>query len=69
MEKMKEKIYYSCYSDNLKDFLYNKGYKYLIKCRHYETLNPMWIYMYDTKGLLSKYLEEWKTVRKLYKED
>lgn len=53
------KVYYQCFSDNLKDFLFNKGVKYLIKCRHYETSNPMWVYLHDDEGLLSKYLKEW----------
>lgn len=61
----KDKLFYQCFSGSLKVFLYNKGIKYLIKCRHYESDKPMWVYLYDKEGLLDKYLEEWKMVRKL----
>ena len=62
-----KRVYYPCFSNNLKDFLASKNYKYLIKCKHSETLVDLWIYLYKDDGLLDKYLEEWKTVRKLRK--
>lgn len=64
------KVYYQCLSCNVKDFLMGKGLRYLVRCRHFDTKCPMWIFMYDKEGLLDKYLEEWKSVRKLnYKKD
>ena len=66
---MKNKIYYQCFSSNLKDFLFSKNFRYLLECRHKETLKPIWIYLYDDKGLLDQYLEEWKTIRVEFKDN
>lgn len=68
MEK-KDKVYYPCFSLPEKDFLMSKKLRYLLKCRHWETDVPMFIFMYDKEGLLDKYLEEWKTIRKLSKNN
>lgn len=55
----KNKIFYQCFSDKLRDFLKSKGLSYLLKCKHHVTLNPMWIYLYDTEGKLDEALQEW----------
>lgn len=53
------KRYYPCYSNYQKNFLKRKGIDYLIKCRDYNTKNPLWLFMFDNEGLLNKYLKEW----------
>ena len=55
----KEKLFYQCFSDKQKDFLWDNGIKYILKCKHWETLNPMWIYLYDAEGKLDEYLKKW----------
>jgi hypothetical protein len=55
----KEKLFYQCFSDKLRDFLKEKSIYYILKCKHYETLKPMWIYLYDSGGKLDNALQEW----------
>lgn len=35
---------YKCYSENQKDWLYNKGIRYILKARDYNNSNKMWLY-------------------------
>ncbi|EKS4344990.1 hypothetical protein QB607_002993 [Clostridium botulinum] len=51
--------YYPCFSGKQKDFLKSKGINYLIKCRHFESDNKMWIFIFDDKGKLDSALKEW----------
>jgi hypothetical protein len=60
-----KKIYYQCFSKPEKEFLYSKGMDFLLVCRHWQSLKPMWIFLYDNDGKLDEYLEQWKTVRKI----
>lgn len=55
-----ERIYYPCLSYKQMHFLMSKGLKPLLQCRHYDTGNPMWIFMYEeNRKLLDNALQEW----------
>lgn len=54
-----ERVFYPCFSPNEKDYLMHKGHRYLLKCRHIDTHNMQWIFLFDSDGLLDKSLKEY----------
>ena len=52
---------YTCYSLNLRNFLYSKGIKYRIAARHPNKEEMFWIYVRDEK--LDNALTEWSANR------
>jgi len=59
MENCKNKIFYQCFSWKQRDFIEAHGIKYLLKCKHFETERSMYIFIYDTEGLLDSILQQW----------
>lgn len=62
-EKLKTRFYW-CYSTQEKQYLSEKGYRYLFRCTHYKTGKFFWVYdisdelMEDVKNWKSQYLEK-----------
>ena len=59
--------YYPCFSGTEKNFLKSKGLKYLIKCRHFESDNKMWLFIYDDEKKLDNALTEWTNSKEEYR--
>lgn len=57
---------YKCYSENQKDWLYNKGIRYILKARDYNNSNKMWLY--HENDLLNDKLQEWHDNNPNYKK-
>ena len=57
--------YFPCFSSNQKDFIMNKGLRYLLKCKHSETLKTMWIFVFDEEKRLDEVLAEWTSFKRL----
>lgn len=54
--------FYYCYSVELRNFLKEKGFKYLMCAIHPNTKNMFWLYLRDDK--LTNVLDEWFSVER-----
>lgn len=53
---------YCCYSLNLRNFLYNKGFRYKLAALNPNSNKLFWVYVKDDK--LDRALSEWSTCNK-----
>lgn len=57
-----ENKYFYCYSKPLKDFLLNKGLRYILKATHVKTHKQYWVFKSCSE--IDNYLHEWRFRKK-----